>query len=203
MLGHERSIYDDGAVYIANLVRWLRRQWGMRLILLSGGAAVASMVLIGCSSQAVPPSAGRPHQTGLCRSQDLTAAYRLGEGAGSQDYSVIALRNIGGTSCTLDGWPTVRLLDRTGRQIGPAAGRRETTAPTLVRIAPRQRAGVTISVGSVHVPTAADCGREPTGTIALTLPGGSAVMVRATIQVCALEPGLTTGPIHRGTSLTL
>jgi hypothetical protein len=204
----------------------LRRQLGMRIILVSGYAVAASLALVGCSGamntptaaaarsapppsvrRSAPPSAasslGRGHHFGVCRSKDLAAGYLLGEGAGGQDYSVISLRNVGDSSCRLRGWPTVELLNRAHQPIGPAAGHHAFSAPKLVRLAPRQRAGVTISVGSVDVPTAAYCRQEATSTIALTLPGGAALTVPAVIQVCSRDVGLGTGPVRRGTSLAL
>jgi hypothetical protein len=125
-----------------------------------------------------------------------------GEGSGGQEYSVVALRNVGRHSCTLEGWPTVRLF-HARQQIGGVAGHHAYDVPTLVRLTPGQRAGVTISVASVEVPTAAYCRREATSTIAITLPGEVALTVPAVVQVCSRVTGLSAGPVRRGTAVTL
>jgi hypothetical protein len=116
---------------------------------------------------------------------------------------VISLRNTGSRTCTLDGWPTVRLLDRSHQPIGPAAGHHADNVAKLVRLAPGQRAGVTISVASVEVPTAAYCRQKATIAVAIRLPGGAALTVPAVIQVCSRQSGLTTGPVKRGVAVTL
>jgi Protein of unknown function (DUF4232) len=113
---------------------------------------------------------------------------------------MIALRNTGHRTCSLRGWPAVRLLGHAHQPIGPIAGHHPFTTK-LVRLAPGQRAEVTISVASVEVPTAAFCRQKATSAIAITLPGGAAMTVPAVIQVCSRQTGLSTGPVVRGTSL--
>jgi hypothetical protein len=195
----------------------------MRVILASGCVVLACSGLVGCSvgmrvptasvvkppasrlssSVAASPSSSRHHWFGTCRATDLDVAHVAGEGSGGQEYSVIALRNVGRRSCTLDGWPIVRLFDHALQPIGGRAGHHAYDVPTLVRLAPGQRAGVTISVGSVSVPTAAYCRRKVTSTIAITLPGGVDLTVPAVIAVCSRVTGLSTGPVRRGTAVDL
>jgi hypothetical protein len=193
----------------------------MRKIPVSCYAAAVLLALVGCTSDrgsastvakgsasptvASLPSASTPsgvHRPHVCRAKDLVATHRPGEGAESQDYSVILLRTVGGMSCTLDGWPTVRLLDDAHQPIGSVAGRRVSKTPKLVRLGPQQPAGVTISVASVEVPTAADCGQEATALIAVRLPGGARLTLPAVIHVCSRDLGLTTGPVRSGARLS-
>ena len=70
-----------------------------------------------------------------CRSAELAAELGPpGYGAG-QVYVPLLLRNVGGRTCQLKGYPGVSLLDGAGNQLGEPAGR-EPQTPALVTLGP-------------------------------------------------------------------
>jgi hypothetical protein len=67
------------------------------------------------------------------------------EGAAGSVYTTLVFTNTGSSTCTLYGYPGVSLLD-SGGQIGAAATRSPTHAPTVVTLKPGGKANVTLQV---------------------------------------------------------
>jgi hypothetical protein len=81
----------------------------------------------------------------------------MGQGAAGSLYQTIDFTNISGKTCTLYGYPGVALA--TGSpvtQVGAAATRSTTTAPTLVTLVAGQSANTTLRI--------TDAGNYPTST---------------------------------------
>lgn len=107
----------------------------------SSSGATASL-----SPNVVPPSSGTAAGSG-CATQNLQAKLVNAEGAAGSVYQNIDFTNVGSASCTLYGYPGVSL--GTGlpfAQVGAAATRSTTAAPTVVTLAPGQTANALLRV---------------------------------------------------------
>jgi hypothetical protein len=71
----------------------------------------------------------------------------LSQGAAGSIYQVIKFTNLNNAPCTLYGYPGVSLANGTPvTQVGAAADRDHTSAPTLVTLAPHGVASVTLRI---------------------------------------------------------
>lgn len=123
------------------------------------------------SSYSATPASG----TGLasCDTSHVSiSAIGSGGAAGTLDI-VFGLTNIGTTSCTMDGYPTVQMETASGSNLATHptnGGEGQTTEPTLVQIAPHHTAFFEIfyadgtGYGNATCPTSAQ--------LAITIPGG-------------------------------
>jgi Protein of unknown function (DUF4232) len=86
------------------------------------------------SSAAVNP--GGPAGAPGCATKNLKATVGVAQGAAGSVYQVIDFTNIGSSSCSLYGYPGVALAGGTPvAQVGAAASRSTSTAPSLVTLA--------------------------------------------------------------------
>jgi len=74
-----------------------------------------------------------------CATLELSGSIGDGDGGAGQLYQPLVLTNIGGRSCTIEGYPDVTLLDGDGNPIGNPADR-EPIAPIAITLGPGQQA---------------------------------------------------------------
>lgn len=95
------------------------------------------------TSSTATPSTKAPASSTHCRSENIRGSLGQTESGAGQRYVALVLTNTGTTTCELRGFPGVSLLDRSGNQIGAAAGREGAEGPT-VSIAPGGTASTTL-----------------------------------------------------------
>jgi hypothetical protein len=92
----------------------------------------------------------------------------MGQGAAGSVYQTIDFTNISGKTCTLYGYPGVALAAGSPvTQVGAAATRSNTTAPTLVTIAPGQSANALLRIAQAYNYPTAKC--DPVATTYLQI----------------------------------
>jgi hypothetical protein len=91
-----------------------------------------------------------------CATQDLKASAGQGQGAAGSVYQTIDFTNISAKTCTLYGYPGVALaVGSPITQVGAAATRSNTAAPTLVTLAAGQTANALLRIAqALNYPTA-------------------------------------------------
>jgi hypothetical protein len=108
-----------------------------------------------------PGTAGSPTAVAgvaACTTNDLKASIgNGGGGAAGSFYSVIDFTNTSKASCTLYGYPGVSLRDAHFAQIGAAATRITTPAPSLVTLAPGATANATLRQTDPSVYPSSEC----------------------------------------------
>ncbi|MGN6636687.1 MAG: DUF4232 domain-containing protein [Oryzihumus sp.] len=135
------------------------------------------------TSTAPTPTAGMP-----CRGQALAGRLASSDGAAGHIHLVVALRNIGGAECTLDGYPTVSLVAEDGSALPVRATHDGDLAfparkPSTVVLAPGEVAS--FDLGFSHVPAAGQPPCRAAQSLAVTPPGDSrAVAVQAGADPC-------------------
>lgn len=108
----------------------------------AGASATATTPASGTTAAASGAAASPSAPAGAagaaaCTTTDLKVSTgNGGGGAAGSFYSFIDFTNTSNASCTLYGYPGVSLTAAAGTQIGAAATRNTTTAPTLVTLAP-------------------------------------------------------------------
>ncbi|WNM37492.1 DUF4232 domain-containing protein [Micromonospora halotolerans] len=115
-----------------------------------------------------PPASGTPD----CRTADLALASAGSSGHAGSGTAYLALANRSGRPCALAGFPTVRLVDATGRAL-PVRVRQHLAAHRVV-LAPGGTAWTAVTLS--HVPRADDEGapcEPPAAALRLTPPGGT------------------------------
>jgi hypothetical protein len=139
------------------------------------------------SAPGAPPAASRPSRpvAARCDAAALHGSVLSSEGAAGTIWRTIQLRNVSARSCTVQGIPTVRLLDAQGAPV---------TAPSLPslafgpgsRLLLRPAAAAQFAVGVPNV-----CGRTVAGSrLRVTLPSGRGSLVvglgaEAAVGTCA------------------
>jgi Protein of unknown function (DUF4232) len=71
-----------------------------------------------------------------CAAADLTMSLGESDGGAGRRYQPIVVTNVGSRTCTVQGFPEVRLVDASGAQIGEPAQPESTTPPAIVALAP-------------------------------------------------------------------
>jgi hypothetical protein len=114
------------------------------------GAASASP-----SGSATAPG-GTAGAAAACTTQDLKASAGQGQGAAGSVYQAIVFTNVSGKTCTLYGYPGVALAAGSPiTQVGAAATRSDTAAPTLVTLAAGQSGSALLRIAqALNYPTA-------------------------------------------------
>lgn len=110
-----------------------------------------------------------------CATRDLRAALGTANGAAGSVYLPVEFTNVSGATCTLYGYPGVSLLAGSPpAQVGAAASRTNTAAPTLVTLAPGQTANALLRVvDALNYPTAT-CSPTPATELRVYPPNQTA-----------------------------
>ena len=111
-----------------------------------------------------------------CRGQALAGRLASSDGAAGHMHLVVALRNIGGAECTLDGFPTVGLVAEDGTALPVRATHDGDLAfpvrtPSTVVLAPGEVAS--FDLGFSHVPTGGQTVCPAAQSLVVTPPGDS------------------------------
>jgi hypothetical protein len=142
-------------------------------------AAPASSAATSATSAASAPATGsassgaaNPNVTAggapACATASLKATVGIAQGAAGSVYQVIDFTNIGGSACTLYGYPGVSLVTGTPpKQIGAAATRSSTTPATLVTLAAGATANALVRITVAQNYPTATC--DPVATTALQI----------------------------------
>ncbi|HET7660761.1 MAG TPA: DUF4232 domain-containing protein [Oryzihumus sp.] len=135
------------------------------------------------TTTAAAPTAGMP-----CRGQALAGRLASSDGAAGHIHLVVALRNIGGVECTLDGFPAVGLVAQDGSALPVRATHDGDLAfpartPSTVVLAPGEVAS--FDLGFSHVPAGGQTSCPAAQSLAVTTPGDShPVAVQAVADPC-------------------
>jgi hypothetical protein len=117
------------------------------------------------SPASLSPAAAGPAS---CATKDLRAKLVNAQGAAGSVYQNIDFTNVGSTACSLYGYPGVSLgKGMPFKQIGAAAQRSTTAAPTVVTLSPGQTANALLRVTQALNYPRAKC--APTKTTALQI----------------------------------
>jgi hypothetical protein len=117
------------------------------------------------SSAPATQTSAAPAGAAACSSSNLRISLGNGGAGAGTDFTVIDFTNSGSASCTLYGFPGVSLTNSSGAQIGAAATRNPSKAPTLVTLAPGAKASAELGVANAQNYPAADC--KPTASAQL------------------------------------
>jgi hypothetical protein len=134
-----------------------------------------------------------------CTTSHLTLSYGGGTGAGGTTYWTFYFTNNGQTTCSLEGYPGVAVLDASGDVVQHPArrGALGTHAPvpvTLVVLGPGQRASFLVtSIDNVPNP---DCPSEFTGTTLQVYPPNQTAAIRQSFSGGFCDLGV--GPVQAG-----
>jgi hypothetical protein len=134
-----------------------------------------------------------------CPSSHLKVSLATSEGAAGSTYDTLRLTNTGTASCTLHGYPGISLVGHgNGTQIGAAADRDHSVAPTTVLIRPGGSTTFVVRLvqagnypRSTCLPSAADGFRvyPPGSTAALYLPLKAATgCAEASVHLLTVRP---------------
>lgn len=146
---------------------------------------------------ATPPTAtGAARAGSACATSQLTVRQTEGQGAAGTEYSGITFTNHSGSTCTLQGYPGVSLLDAQRRQLGQPATRVSASDPVVV-LTSGQSATASFSVS----PAACANGDVPARSAYLRVfPPGQRADVVVAAQVFACAPRIR--PVHPGATIT-
>jgi hypothetical protein len=164
------------------------------------GAASASSASPSGSATAPGGTAGAAT---ACATHDLKASAGEGQGAAGSVYQTIDFTNVSGKTCTLYGYPGVALAAGSPiTQVGAAATRSNTTAPTLVTLAAGQSANALLRIAqALNYPTA-KCGPVATTYLQIYPPNQTVPIYLAYKSTGCKETSvtlLTIGVVQLGT----
>ncbi|MGZ4599534.1 MAG: DUF4232 domain-containing protein [Oryzihumus sp.] len=137
----------------------------------TGSASRASASPAPAAATTAASTVGMP-----CRGQALAGRLASSDGAAGHMHLVVALRNIGGVECTLDGFPTVGLVAEDGSALPVRATHDGDLAfpartPSTVVLAPGEVAS--FDLGFSHVPAGGQTACPAAQSLAVTAPGDS------------------------------
>jgi Protein of unknown function (DUF4232) len=132
-----------------------------------------------------PPASSAPAGPAGCATSALTLKRGLGQGtAGSLDQNFV-FTNVGSVTCTLYGYPGVSVAGPSG-QIGQPASRESSPGPSLVTLAPGQKANFTVTFVDAGNFTSSKCGLTNASTLVVYPPNQTAsVSIPFAIQACS------------------
>ncbi len=144
----------------------------------AGSGPATSAPAVGASSAGSGASQGAsPHVAGPppCPTSDLQVRLGASNGAAGSTYLPIVFTNTGTTSCTLYGYPGVSLAGGSpSAQIGAAAARNPSPAPTTVTLAPGGSANAVLQVTVAGNYPATTCDPTAASTLVVYPPNQTA-----------------------------
>ena len=138
-----------------------------------------------------------------CSTTGLSASAGTSEGAAGTVYDTIVLSNIGGSSCTLYGYPGVSLTDSSASQIGAPARKSTTESASTVTLAAGGKANFVLGVAEAGNYSSGTCQPKsssylkiypPNQTQSLSIPfktTGCASSSVILLSVTVVSPGAT------------
>jgi Protein of unknown function (DUF4232) len=132
--------------------------------------------------------------TGTCQPAQLQMTPQTGSGAAGTIQESILMTNISSTTCTMDGYPGMQLLDGNGNSLPTNVVRGGTTfgaaaanqPPALVTLAPQKSAAFSLSYSDVPEGTATSC---PTSAKSEITPPNDTAFAVITIAITACGQG--------------
>jgi len=116
------------------------------------GAAPTKTITVTTTPSSPTPAAPASSGTSQCTTADLRLTVGAANGAAGTIYYPLDFTNASGSACTMYGYPGVAFVSSPGgSQVGAAAGRRSSTAPTLVTLEPGATAHATLAVSDVLI----------------------------------------------------
>lgn len=147
------------------------------------------------AAASTPTTSGAPKAGNSCATSQLDVSYDQGQGAAGTEFSGITFRNRSLTTCTLQGYPGVSLLDKNHKQIGEPATRVRGSSP-VVALAPGQAGTATFTV----TPAACSDGLPQQSAYLRVFPPNQRADVVISAQAYACRPQIR--PVQPGTSLS-
>ncbi|HSP36701.1 MAG TPA: DUF4232 domain-containing protein [Frankiaceae bacterium] len=157
-----------------------------------GAASTAAVPQPPAASATSTATTGAAPAGGACATAQLDVVMTEGQGAAGTEYSGITFRNRSSSTCTLQGYPGVSLLDKNRAQIGQPAVRVPEPSP-LVVLKAGQAATASFSVGP------AACGNgdlPPKSAYLRVFPPNQRADVTVAAQVFPCAPRIR--PVHPG-----
>jgi len=145
------------------------------------------------------PSSGAKNQSGAngAGTSGCSLSMTIGnkEGAAGTFHEDLIFTNKGTGNCTLNGYPTVTLLDSKGAQIGQAASQDTSVSAATVTVKPNETAKASLSLPDPDI--AGNCSVTPSAEIQAVLAGISGTLKAAdtTDRYC---PDFMTRPVQPG-----
>lgn len=184
-----------------------------------GGTALAgalAALLAACASGAsgasgathpTPTATSLPNPTATaaahCQGTQLAAAITAGGAAATHILTQVSLRNISQQVCSLDGYPTLQLLDAAGHPLpthvtdATSAYLWSSLSPGVVVLAPGASAIFKLQWSQVDYTTGAACTSPPSSSLQITPPGATDALTAAA-QLTPCDGDLITSPIVPG-----
>ena len=164
-------------------------------------AVAASAVLLPAAASAAPArtAPARAHTAAAAAAPACSTSLETwfapeGDGYAGGVVYVVEFSNIGTATCTVTGYPTVKLTEN-GTQVGLKA-RTSSATPATVTLHPGQTAHVVLTIGDAG----ASCRPLPTNGLSVQPPGntqapnfplrGSACRHKSTTRVTPISPGV-------------
>ena len=120
-----------------------------------------------------------------CHSSELALSLTPLSAAAGTAYQELLIKNVGGRTCTMEGYPGVSFLDSHGAQIGAAVPRMAGTGGR-VTLAPGASAGALVAYHDAYVSTVVGCRPTPASAVKVYPPDETASLtVPTTLMVCA------------------
>lgn len=113
----------------------------------ASAASPSSSASASAPSSAASTTSSGSYRSSRCLAEHLVGTLAAGEGGAGSTVDQLVLRNTGGSSCTLQGWPGVSFIDGGGRQVGAAAVLDRSSAHQTVTLLAGGRAQAPLKIG--------------------------------------------------------
>ena len=144
----------------------------------------------GAPAQPMPTPGGLTPTTGPlappCRSNQLKLSAEGGDAGAGNRVAVLGAQNVGAQPCSLNGYPTVTLLDGQGRSLTAIRAEQQpgnyfggVTGPTPVTLAPQAKAWFDIAWSVVPNEAIGERACPSAATVRMAAPGDTAVVTLA------------------------
>jgi hypothetical protein len=141
------------------------------------------------------PSASQTAGNGACSYAELSFTVGQSSGAAGTAFTPMVFTNKSAATCTLQGYPTVTLLDSTGGQMGSPATHDTSKAAALVTLAPSASASASVATHNPGAYPSGACSGQ-SAQVKVVVPGQSqAFMAPFTAFICG---SWTVAPIVSG-----
>jgi hypothetical protein len=123
-----------------------------------------------------------------------------GNGAAGSVFYKLRITNLGGTACTLSGFPLVKAVNLKGQPIGKPAAKETGVKAGTVTLAPGGSASFQLRVVEAGNFSPSDCHPVEAAGLRVSPPGGGgAKVVPFPFETCAkpIQPVLTVGPVKK------
>ena len=171
----------------------------MRMSTFAVGAMACTAVVLGSApAMAAGSAAASTVKTPTCATSQLSASLGGGDAGAGNLYRFLELTNHSKTSCELDGFPGLSLLNAHGQQIGAAATFDHSIAGSPVTVRPGQSVSDTIHTLNSGATSCQGTSTElriypPANKAALVIPG-KVMLCGHLLSVSPFGPGTTGNP---------